>query len=66
MSKLNPDPLHRPGPAPFQTADDGTLPDTDPDFADEHNETTFADELDGGPEGAREPESPRGRGGMED
>ncbi|NED94953.1 hypothetical protein G1H11_06465 [Phytoactinopolyspora alkaliphila] len=33
------------------------------DFADEHTSPTVADEMDGGPEGEREPESPKGRGG---
>jgi hypothetical protein len=66
MSNLNPDSQHRPGgPAPFQSTADGSLPDADPDFADEHTDTTFADELEGGPEGAREPESPRGLSGMD-
>ncbi|NEE03038.1 hypothetical protein [Phytoactinopolyspora halotolerans] len=35
----------------------------DGDFADEHRSTTFADDMDGGPEGIPEPESPEGRGG---
>ena len=35
----------------------------DADFADEHDDTTFSDELAGGPEGAKEPESPKGTGG---
>jgi hypothetical protein len=38
-------------------------PEQDADFADEHGSTTFSDELAGGPEGAKEPESPKGRGG---
>jgi hypothetical protein len=33
------------------------------DFAEEHTRPTFADDQDGGPEGIREPESPRGKGG---
>ncbi len=33
------------------------------DFADEHESTTFADELRGGPEGRPEPESPSGAAG---
>lgn len=37
--------------------------DEDADFADEHDDTTFSDELAGGPEGAKEPESPTGTGG---
>jgi hypothetical protein len=35
----------------------------DADFADEHDDTTLSDELAGGPEGAKEPESPKGTGG---
>lgn len=35
------------------------------DFADEHSSTTVADPRDGGPEGVREPESPKGSGGMD-
>ena len=33
------------------------------DFASEHANTTFADQLEGGPEGVKEPESPSGKGG---
>ena len=40
------------------TPDDG-------DFAEEHRDTTFADEVPGGPEHAEEPESPEGRAGMD-
>lgn len=40
-------------------------PDAEPDFAAEHSSLTFADELEGGPERAREPESPRGLAGMD-
>jgi hypothetical protein len=66
MSKLNPDDRHRPGgPAPFQTTGDGQDPDPDVDFASEHDSTSYASELSGGPEGAREAESPRGRAGMD-
>jgi hypothetical protein len=36
---------------------------SDGDFAEEHTSPTVADEMDGGPEGIREPESPEGRGG---
>lgn len=36
-----------------------------PDFADEHSSPTFADEVPGGLERVREPESPRGLAGME-
>jgi len=41
-------------------------PDDDQaDFADEHDDTTFADEVPDGPEHARDSDSPRGRGGMD-
>ncbi|GAA2617984.1 hypothetical protein GCM10010399_56330 [Dactylosporangium fulvum] len=36
------------------------------DFAVEHRSMTLAEQLDGGPEHAREPESPRGLAGMDD
>ncbi|NDL58390.1 hypothetical protein [Phytoactinopolyspora mesophila] len=42
--------------------DDDDLGD-EGDFAEEHSRPTFADDQDGGPEGIREPESPRGTGG---
>lgn len=65
MSKLNPEDGHHPGgPAPFQTTDDG-VPDPDVDFANEHESTSFANDLSGGPEGAGEAESPRGHSGMD-
>ena len=65
MSRLNPEDGHHPGgPAPFQTTNDGQ-PDPDADFATEHESTSYASELSGGPEGAREAESPRGRAGMD-
>lgn len=38
---------------------------SEPDFAEEHTEPTFADEQRGGPEGVPEPESPKGYGGMD-
>lgn len=38
-------------------------PDEDADFASEHESTTFADEMPGGPEGIKEPESPSGQAG---
>ncbi|WP_432824629.1 hypothetical protein [Dactylosporangium sp. CA-092794] len=44
------------------------LPDDEPDdadFAAEHEDSTFADETRGGPERSEEPESPRGRAGMD-
>jgi hypothetical protein len=66
MSKLNPEDRHRPGgPAPFQTADDGSVPEPEVDFANEHDSTSYASDLSGGPEGAREAESPRGHAGMD-
>lgn len=55
MSTYRPDREEPPGPT-----DDGSDGD---DFAAEHDDTTVADELTGGPEGAKEPESPDGRGG---
>jgi hypothetical protein len=36
----------------------------DADFAAEHSDTTFADEMADGPEHAREPDQPRGRDGL--
>jgi hypothetical protein len=42
------------------------LPDDNDDFAAEHDDTSFADNVRGGPERALEPESPRGRAGMDD
>jgi hypothetical protein len=38
----------------------------DADFADEHDDTTLADETVDGPEHAREPDQPRGRAGMDE
>jgi len=35
------------------------------DFADEHSSPTFADQKEGGPERAPEPESPEGHAGMD-
>jgi hypothetical protein len=37
----------------------------DDDFADEHSSPTFADQMEGGPERAPEPESPEGHAGMD-
>lgn len=66
MSRLSPDPQDRPGgPAPFQTAADGSVPEPEPDFANEHDSTSYANDLSGGPEGARESESPVGHSGMD-
>lgn len=39
--------------------------DSGPDFADEHDSMTFAEEMPGGPEGVDEPESPKGYAGMD-
>lgn len=39
------------------------VPDEDADFAEEHETTTFADDTQGVPEDAAEPETPSGRGG---
>nr|WP_275263734.1 hypothetical protein [Jiangella asiatica] len=44
-------------------ADDVAPDEATDDFATEHDDTTFADEMPGGPEGIKEPESPSGRGG---
>lgn len=44
------------------------LPDDEPDgadFAEEHQDSTLAGEVAGGPEHAPEPESPDGRAGMD-
>jgi hypothetical protein len=41
------------------------VPEDEGDFADEHSDTTLADQLTGGPESANEPETPRGRAGMD-
>lgn len=38
-------------------------PDEVGDFAEEHDDTTLADQVEGGPEHAPEDVSPRGRGG---
>ena len=37
----------------------------EPDFADEHTGATFADQLPGGPERSRDPDSPKGYAGMD-
>lgn len=61
MSKLNPQSTDRAGgPAPFDSS-----AEPEPDFANEHESTSYADDLRGGPEGAPEPESPTGRAGMD-
>jgi hypothetical protein len=66
MSKISPDDRHRPGgPAPFQMTADGSVPEPEHDFADEHDSTSYASELSGGPEGAREAGSPHGHAGMD-
>ena len=38
----------------------------EPDFASEHSRVTFADQLEGGPERARDPDSPKGLSGADD
>jgi len=64
MSKLSPAPGERPGgPAPFQAAADGSVPEPEPDFANEHDSTNFTNDTPGGPERVREAESPRGLAG---
>jgi hypothetical protein len=64
MSKISPDDRHRPGgPAPFQMTVDGSEPE--PDLADEHDSTSYASELSGGPEGAREAGSQHGHAGTD-
>lgn len=41
------------------------VPEDDADFASEHSDTTVADHLSGGPEGAKDPDSPHGRSGLD-
>jgi hypothetical protein len=55
--------MNRHDPGENDAAEPRDLPDEDADFADEHSSTTFADEAQGGPGSAAEPESPRGQGG---
>jgi hypothetical protein len=43
----------------------GDPDDTTGDFAEEHDDTTTGPDLDSGPEGVREEESPRGLGGAD-
>jgi len=50
---------------PVRTALDPDA-DTGPEFAEEHDSTTFAGEVAGGLEHAREPESPHGLAGMDE
>lgn len=40
-------------------------PDGEPDFAEEHQRTTFVDDTSGGPEQVEEEESPDSLGGMD-
>lgn len=47
----------------FRTADSPEQPGAD--FAAEHNSASFAGEMDGGPEGRREDDSPRGLAGAD-
>ncbi len=42
---------------------DEHLAEDEGDFADEHADVTFADDMPGGPERQPEPEAPTGRGG---
>ncbi|HLL66834.1 MAG TPA: hypothetical protein VK453_14025 [Micromonosporaceae bacterium] len=51
--------------SPDETPSLPALPDDDVDFAGEHDETTFADNVPGGPERAAEEESPSGHAGMD-
>ncbi|WP_426514093.1 hypothetical protein ACPPVO_27810 [Dactylosporangium sp. McL0621] len=44
---------------------DEDVDDEGGDFAQEHDDSTLADEVEGGPEASEEPESPRGRAGMD-
>jgi hypothetical protein len=53
----------RRSPSPMSEWPPDRVPDEDADFAEEHDDTTVADEMPGGPEGVAEPESPTGRGG---
>lgn len=52
-------------PKPEREPEPAASPPESDDFADEHSGATFADQLEGGPEGAPEPESPEGYGGQE-
>ena len=58
MSEPSPIEYREPDPIPEALADQDNG-----DFAAEHDETTFAENVPGGPERAREPESPRGHAG---
>ena len=44
----------------------GDAGESEPDFASEHSSLTFAYQLDGGPERARDPDSPKGLAGADD
>ena len=61
MTDPTPPPLYR-----EPDANRMNRPDEDPDFAAEHDSATFADDMPGGPERARDPDSPRGQAGMDD
>ena len=41
-------------------------PEPEPDFASEHQSLTFSDQMPGGPEHARDPDSPKGLAGADD
>jgi hypothetical protein len=46
-------------------AADGSQPSGDPDFASEHRSPTLAEQMNGGPEGQREDDSPKGYAGAD-
>lgn len=50
---------------PRERENETTYDPDEPDFADEHNSTTFAGEVPGGLERVEEPESPDGLAGLE-
>ena len=41
-------------------------PEPEPDFATEHQSLTFSDQMPGGPEHSRDPDSPKGLAGADD
>jgi hypothetical protein len=42
------------------------MAEPEPDFASEHQSLTFADEMPGGPEHSRDPDSPKGLAGADE
>lgn len=50
---------------PSSPPDQDVEPEMEPDFAPEHKTVTVADQLEGGPEGVLEPESPHGLCGQD-